>query len=92
MSVKTKIRPIVKAAFNCDALAHQFTVIDIEDGLITAADYDGIVDEVNAKYSDDRLLDEAENSLDICNDPCNQRDPDYIREARQLRSFIKRFK
>ena len=88
----TKLRPIVKAAFKCDALVYQFTEIDVEDGLITASDYDGIVAEVNDSYVDDAIIREAENRLDICNDPYNQQDPDYIREARQLRSFLKRFK
>ena len=85
------IRPIVRAAFKCDALAYQFTELDVEDGLIEATDYDGIVAEVNERYVDDAIIREAENRLDICNDPYNQRDPDYIREARQLRAFLKRF-
>jgi hypothetical protein len=86
-----KIRPIVRAAFKCDALVYQFTELDVEDGLIEATHYDGIVAEVNERYVDDAIIREAENRLDICNDPYNQLDPDYIREARQLRSFLKRF-
>jgi hypothetical protein len=92
MTKQTKLRPIVRAAFKCDALVYQFTEIDVEDGLIKATDYDGIVAEVNEHYVDDAIIREAENRLDICNDPYNQRDPDYIRDARQLRSFLKRFK
>jgi hypothetical protein len=87
-----KLRPIVKAAFKCDALVYQFTEIDVEDGLIKATDYADIVAEVNEDYVDDAIIREAENRLDICDDPYNQQDPDYIREARQLRSFLKRFK
>ena len=91
-STKTKIRPIVRAAFKCDALKYQFTEIDVEDGLIEATDYDGIVAEVNARYVDDAIIREAENRLDICDDPFNKRDADYIREARQLRAFLNQYK
>jgi len=87
-----KLRPIVKAAFKCDALVYQFTEIDAEDGLIKATGYDDIVAEVNEHYVDDAIIREADNRLDICNDPYNQLDPDYQREARQLRTFLKRFK
>ncbi len=86
------IRPIVRAAFKCDALVYQFTELDVEDGLIKATEHDAIVAEVNEHYVDDAIIREAENRLDICNDPYNQTDPDYMREARQLRSFLKRFK
>ena len=82
------IRPIVRAAYKCDALVYQWTEIDVEDGLLV----DGSMAEVSEKYSDDGIIADAENRLDICNDPYNQRDPDYIRDARQLRSFLKRFK
>ena len=91
MTKRTKLRPIVRAAFKCDALVYQFTELDVEDGLIKAADYDGIVEEVNEHYVDDAIIREAENRLDICDDPYNKSDPDYIREARQLRAFLKRF-
>jgi hypothetical protein len=86
---KTKIRPIVRAAFKCDALDYQFSRIDVEDGLL---DGNNVVADVNAKYSDADILGEAENRLDICDDPYNKSDPDYIREARQLRAFINRYK
>ena len=43
------------------------------------------------KYDDAYIIREAENRLDICNDPYNQLDPDYKREARQLRAFLARF-
>ena len=88
----TKLRPIVRAAFKCDALVYQFTELDVEDGLIQATDYDGIVAEVNEHYVDDAIIREAENRLDVCDDPYNQLDPDNKREARQLRAFLKRFK
>ena len=87
----TKLRPIVKAAFKCDALVYQFTVLDVEDGLVKATDYDDIVAEVNEYHEDDWIIFDAQNRLDICNDPHNQDDPDYIRDARQLRSFLNRF-
>jgi hypothetical protein len=90
--MSNRIRPIVRAAFKCDALVYQFTEIDVEDGLIEATDYDGIVAEVNERYVDDAIVREAENRLDICDDPYNQLDPDYIREAKQLRAFIKRWR
>lgn len=97
MTAKTKIRPIVKAAFKIDALEHQFAVLDVEDGCIKASDYDGIVAEVNEEYSDNQIIGDAENQLDIVED--NLRDyldsddlKVYRREARQLRAFLKRFK
>lgn len=92
MTAQIKLRPIVRAAFKCDALVYQFTELDVEDGLIKATEHDDIVAEVNEHYVDDAIIREAENRLDICDDPYNQTDPDYMREARQLRSFLKRFK
>ena len=83
-----KLRPIVRAAFKCEELVYQFTRIDVEDGLLVTGD----MDEVNAKYDDAYIIGEAENRLDICDDPYNQLDPDYKRDARQLRAFLKRFK
>ena len=88
MTKQTKIRPIVRAAFKCDALVYQFSHIDVEDGLL---DGNNVVADVNEKYSDADILGEAENRLDICNDPYNRDDPEYRRDARQLRAFIKRF-
>lgn len=88
MTKQTKIRPIVRAAFKCDDLDYQFSRIDVEDGLL---DGNNVVADVNAKYSDAYILGEAEHRLDICNDSCNQDDPYYQRDARQLRAFIKRF-
>jgi hypothetical protein len=99
-----KIRPIVKAAFKCDALVYQFTEIDAADGLIKATDYDGIVAEVNDHYVDDAIIREADNRLDICQhniDDLTSWDGTtaypvdmavWKKEARQLRTFLKRFK
>jgi|SRR6056300_71313 len=97
MTSKTKIRPIVEAAFKCDALEYQFTVIDVEDGLIDASNYDGIFAEVNEGYSDYCIISDAESRLDIAEDnlrDCLDNDDlkVYQREARQLRVFLKRFK
>ena len=99
-----QIRSIVRAAFKCDALEYQFTELDAADGLIKATDYDGIVAEVNAPYVDDAIIREAENRLDICVhniDDLTSWDGTtaypvdmavWKKEARQLRSFLKRFK
>jgi hypothetical protein len=83
-----KIRPIVRAAFRCEGLVYQFERIDVEDGLLVNGD----MAEVNAKYDDAHIIDDAENRLDICLDGYNLDDPDFIREARQLRAFLNRFK
>ena len=77
------IRKIVKDAFKCDGLVYQFEVIDVEDGILTSDDVEA---EVNEKYSDAHILNEADNRLDICN--ANEDDPDYQRDARQLERFI----
>ena len=82
----TKIRKIVKDAFKCDGLVYQFEVIDVEDGILTSDDVEA---EVNEKYSDAHILNEADNRLDICN--ANEDDPDYQRDARQLERFINKY-
>ena len=87
MTAQNQIRPIVRAAFKVDQLVYQFERIDVEDGLLVNGD----MAEVNAKYDDAHIIADAENRLDICNDVFNLDDPDYKREARQLRSFLKRF-
>jgi len=81
----TKIRKIVKDAFKCGELVYQFTIIDVEDGLLV----DGTEEEVNEKYSDAYILNEADNRLAICN--ANEDDPDYQRDARQLERFINKY-
>ena len=80
------IRKIVKDAFKCDGLVYQFEVIDVEDGILTSDDVEA---EVNEKYSDAHILNEADNRLDICN--ANEDDPDYQRDARQLERFINKY-
>ena len=82
----TKLRPIVKDAFKCDGLVYQFEVIDVEDGILTS---DNVEAEVNVKYSNTQILNEADNSLVICN--ANEDDPDYQRDARQLERFINKY-
>jgi len=98
------IRPIVRAAFKFDALVYQFTEINAADGLIQASDFDGIVAEVNEHYVDDAIIREAENRLDIYVhniDDLTSWDGTtaypldmavWKKEARQLRTFLKRFK
>ena len=82
----TKIRQIVKDAFKCDGLVYQFEVIDVEDGILKS---DDVVAEVNEKYSNAHILNEADNRLVICN--ANEDDPDYQRDARQLERFINKY-
>ena len=84
---KQKIRPIVKAAFKVDALAHQFEDIDIADGYLNTAS----IEEVNGKYDDAHLIGEAHYLLDIAMDPYNQEDECWQNDAKQLRRFIKKW-
>ena len=81
------IRAIVKAAFKVDELRYQFQDIDVPDGLLE----NGSIAEVNEKYSDEYIIGEALNRLDVAMDECNQEEPEWQRDARQLRKFIKRF-
>lgn len=89
------IRPIVRAAFRCDALVYQFTYVDTADGILSS----GSMSEVSDTYDDAHLLGEADMCLDICQDNLRdlQFDRDgedyrtYQREARQLRAFIKKW-
>jgi len=67
--VKMKIRPIVKAAFKVDELVHQFMCIDVDDGLLSFKNNEA---DVNEKYSDEYIIGEAENRLDIAMDEYNQ--------------------
>ena len=100
MANKT-LRPIVRAAFKVDELVYQFTRIDVEDGVIKTDDpfpsYDDIVAVVNDSFSDEYIVGEAENRLDITEDNLRAgwTGEDlriHQRDARQLRSFLKRFK
>ena len=83
----TKIRPIVKAAFKVDELVYQFATIDLDDGLLET----GSMEEVNEKYADDYIIDEARNRLDIAMDPLNQEDECWQKDAAQLRRFINKW-
>ena len=57
------IRQLVRDAFKCDELMHQFTVIDVEDGLLAT----GSEKEVNnnTQYTDMYIAAEAQNRLDL---------------------------
>jgi|TARA_R110001606_G_scaffold352287_1_gene502693 hypothetical protein len=83
----TKIRPIVKAAFKVDELVYQFTDIDVSDRLLKT----GHIKEVNEKYDDKYIIGEALNRLDIAMDEINQEEDSWIRDAKQLRNFLKKW-
>ena len=90
------IREIVKDAFKCDELVYQFEEIDVCDGLLE----NGSIQEVNEKYSDEHLIGEAENRLDISQDQLNNIDQYlhsedwalHTKESNQLKKFIKKYK
>ena len=83
----TKIRQIVKDALKVDELVYQFQRIDVEDSLLTT----GNALEINEKYSDNYIIGEALNRLDIAMDESNQENLNYIRDAKQLRKFLKKW-
>ncbi len=91
-----KLRKIVDDAFKVDELVYQFTVIDVEDGLLE----DGWAPEVNEKYTDEYIIGEAENRLDISQDQLEAIDqyghPEdwalHTKESNQLKRFIKKYK
>jgi len=83
-----KIRPIVKAAFKVDELVYQFMCIDVDDGLLSFKNNEA---DVNEKYSDEYIIGEAENRLDIAMDEYNQEEECWRKDAAQLRRFIKRW-
>jgi len=97
----TKLRQIVKDAFKCDELVHQFGEIDVEDGLLAGVD---VMAEVNAEYHDDAIIAQAENRLDIaydnirdltCSDGSTGHPYDlaiHKKEARQLERFLKKYR
>lgn len=58
----TKLRQIVKDAWKCDELVYQFERIDVEDGYLN---WENCQQDVNEKYSDEYIIGEAENRLDI---------------------------
>ena len=57
------IRQIVRDAFQCDELVHQFSVLDVEDGLLET----GSEKEVNENkhYNDRYILEEARNRMKL---------------------------
>jgi hypothetical protein len=85
---------LIRSAFKCDALYHQFTVIDVEDGL-----HDGTTTGVASYYDVAGLVAEAVHWLDICQhnlrDLQGQSDSEdyrvWKREAKQLHTFIKKW-
>ena len=83
-----KIRQIVKDAFKVNELVWQFEEIDVADGYLKT----GSPQEVNEKYEDYYLIQEAYNRLDIAMDECNQEEASWRRDAAQLRRFIKKWK
>jgi len=99
--MSNSIRPIVRDAFKCDELVYQFGTIDVEDGLLAGVNLEA---EVNAEYSDEYIIGEAENRLDIAYH--NIRDltswdgstghPEDLKvhkkEARQIERFLKKYK
>ena len=87
----TKVRPIVNAAFKVDELRYQFCDIDVSDGLLPDGTDKEIMKAVNEKYDDAYIVGEARNRLDIAMDPLNQEEPEWQRDAKQLRRFIKKW-
>ena len=83
----TKIRPIVKAALKVRELQYQFWVIDIEDGYLETAS----PEEINEKYCDEYILNEAYWRLDVAMDESNQEEDYWRKDAAQLRRFIKKW-
>lgn len=95
------LRPIVRDAFKCDELVYQFGTIDVEDGLLAGANLEA---EVNLEYSDEYIIGEAENRLDIAyhnirdltNWDGSTYEPEMLgihkKEARQLERFLKKYK
>ena len=81
------LRPIVKDAFKVNELVYQFCVIDLEDGYLDEA----TLEEVNEKYSDVYIINEAYHRLDIAMDECNQEEECWRQDAEQLRRFIKKW-
>ena len=57
------IRQLIRDAFKCDELVHQFKVIDVEDGLLKT----GLEKEVNENklYTDRYIIEEAKNRLGV---------------------------
>lgn len=83
------IRTIVKDAFECDALVHQFLEIDVADKYLT----DATEQCVNDTYNDAYLIKEAQYQLDVArmqrDELYGEEDFDTIDiEVKQLLKFL----
>ena len=96
------IRQLIRDAFKCDELVHQFKVIDVEDGLLKT----GLEKEVNENklYTDRYIIEEAKNRLELTNKKIEQlneetdNDATYKielefleKEKKQLRAFVEKW-
>jgi len=96
------IRQIIRDAFQVDELVHQFTVLDVEDGLLET----GSEKEVNENkdYSDRYIIEEARNRLTLLEKQITKLDEEHEddstyrielqfleQEKSQLLNFIKKW-
>ena len=96
------IRQIVRDAFQVDELVHQFTVLDVEDGLLQT----GSEKEVNEykDYSDRYIIEEAHNRLKLLETQITKLDEEHEddstyrielqfleQEKNQLQLFLKKW-
>ena len=88
------IRPIVRAAFKVDELVDQFENIDVPDGVLVTGD----IAEVNERFDDEYLVNEAENRLLLVKDQLECITPNHAvdwkilnRDQKQLTQFIRKF-
>ena len=96
------IRQIIRDAFQCDELVHQFTVLDVEDGLLAT----GSEKEVNENkhYTDLYIIAEAQNRLKLLESQMTKLNEDHDddstyrielqfleQEKNQLSKFIKKW-
>lgn len=96
------IRQIVRDAFQCDELVHQFSVLDVEDGLLET----GSEKEVNENkhYNDRYILDEARNRMKLLDDQIDKLSEDHEddstyrielefleQEKKQLTNFVEKW-
>ena len=96
------IRQIVRDAFQVDELVHQFTVLDVEDGLLQT----GSEKEVNENkdYSDRYIIEEAQNRLKLLEKQITKLDEEHEddstyrielqfleQEKNQLQLFLKKW-
>ena len=96
------IRQIIRDAFQVDELVHQFTVLDVEDGLLET----GSEKEVNENkdYSDRYIIEEARNRLTLLDKQITKLDDEHEddstyrielqfleQEKNQLLNFIKKW-